>query len=307
MKVFVTGACGQLGHDILIEMVGRGVGGFASGRSSCCSDMKKLLSENLITYVSLDITNEAMVYDVIKKAAPDVVIHCAAWTAVDAAEDSENFDLVYSINNIGTRNIAKACKKIGCKMIYISTDYVFDGSGDKPWDPDCKDYNPLNVYGKSKLEGEIAVSEVMDKYFIIRISWVFGLYGDNFVKTMIKAGNKFNEVKVVNDQIGTPTYTADLAKLLIDIAATEKYGYYNVTNEGGYISWYDFCCEIYRQSGMKTKVIPVSTEEYGYSKAKRPLNSRLDKRKIQDCGFTPLPDWRDALCRFLKDLKDKKQ
>ena len=231
-----------------------------------------------------------------------MVIHCAAWTAVDAAEDDENKNKAHSINADGTRNIAAACKKTDSKMIYISTDYVFDGQGSTPWQPDCKDYKPLNVYGETKLAGELAVSSTIEKYFIIRIAWVFGLNGKNFIKTMLNVGKKHDEVRVVNDQIGTPTYTLDLSRLLIDMAETDKYGYYHATNEGGYISWYDFACEIFKQAGYKTKVNPVTTEEYGVSKARRPFNSRLNKTKLVDNGFTPLPDWKDALNRYLKEI-----
>lgn len=217
------------------------------------------------------------------------------------AEDDDKVELVRNVNAHGTENIAKACKNIDAKMIYISTDYVFDGQGTTPWSPDCKDYKPLNVYGQTKLEGEIAVSSILDKYFIVRIAWVFGLNGKNFIKTMINVGKSHDEVRVVNDQIGTPTYTLDLSRLLVDMIETEKYGYYHVTNEGGYISWYDFTKEIYKQYGLDTKVIPVTTEEYGLSKAKRPFNSRLDKSKLIENGFTPLPTWQDALKRYLEE------
>ena len=233
---------------------------------------------------------------------PDAVIHCAAWTAVDAAEEEQNQEKVYKINVDGTRYIAEACKKLDCKMVYISTDYVFNGEGKEPWQPDCKKYAPLNVYGKSKLMGELAVAESLQKYFIVRIAWVFGKNGNNFIKTMLDLGKKYDSLRVVNDQIGTPTYTYDLARLLVDIVETEKYGYYHATNEGGYISWYDFACEIFKQAGYKTKVIPVTTEEYGLSKAKRPFNSRLDKHKIIENGFEPLPDWKEAVKRYLKTV-----
>ena len=253
-------------------------------------------------YVQLDITDKAAVEKIITEIKPDAVIHCAAWTAVDAAEDEENIDRVRAINAGGTRNIAEVCKSLDCKMTYTSTDYVFDGQGDIPWEPDCKDYAPLNVYGQTKLEGELAVSELLDKYFIVRIAWVFGLNGKNFIKTMLSVGKTHDEVRVVCDQIGTPTYTLDLARLLVDMNETEKYGYYHATNEGGYISWFDFTCEIYRQAGYSTKVTPVTTEEYGLSKAARPYNSRLDKKKLAEAGFTPLPTWQDALSRYIKDL-----
>ena len=231
-----------------------------------------------------------------------MIIHCAAWTAVDAAEDEENKPKVYAINAAGTRNIAEAASAVDAKMIYISTDYVFDGQGERPWQPDDKNYAPLNVYGQTKLEGELAVSSLLTKYFIVRIAWVFGVNGKNFIKTMLNVGKNHDTVRVVNDQIGTPTYTYDLARLLIDMAETDRYGYYHATNEGGYISWYDFTCEIYRQAGMNTKVLPVTTAEYGLSKAARPFNSRLDKSKLREAGFTPLPDWKDALARYLEIL-----
>lgn len=253
-------------------------------------------------YVSLDITDAAAVEKVITEAAPDVVIHCAAWTAVDLAEDAEMTDKVRAINAGGTKYIADVCKKLNCKMLYISTDYVFDGQGQTPWEPDCKDYKPLNVYGQTKLEGELAVSGTLDKYFIVRIAWVFGLNGKNFIKTMLNVGKNHDTVRVVCDQIGTPTYTLDLSRLLVDMAETEKYGYYHATNEGGYISWYDFTCEIFRQAGYTTKVVPVTTAEYGLSKAARPYNSRLDKGKLVQNGFTPLPTWQDALRRYLKEI-----
>lgn len=253
-------------------------------------------------YCSLDITNPRAVENIIKKVCPDAIIHCAAWTAVDMAEDDDKVDAVRNVNAKGTGYIAKVCKSINAKMVYLSTDYVFDGQGTEPWKPDCKDYRPLNVYGQTKLEGELEVSNATDKYFIVRTAWVFGLNGKNFIKTMLNVAKNHDEVKVVNDQIGTPTYTFDLARLLVDMIETEKYGYYHATNEGGYISWYDFCKEIYRQSGVNTKVIPVTTAEYGLSKAVRPFNSRLDKTKLLKNGFTPLPDWKDAVSRYLKEI-----
>ena len=253
-------------------------------------------------YVQLDITDHEAVQKVISDIRPDVIIHCAAWTAVDAAEDEENKPKVYAINAVGTRNIAEAARAADAKMIYISTDYVFDGQGERPWQPDDKNYAPLNVYGQTKLEGELAVSSLLTKYFIVRIAWVFGVNGKNFIKTMLRVGKSHDTVRVVNDQIGTPTYTLDLARLLVDMAETERYGYYHATNEGGYISWYDFTCEIYRQAGMNTRVLPVTTAEYGLSKAARPFNSRLDKSKLREAGFTPLPDWKDALARYLEIL-----
>ena len=232
---------------------------------------------------------------------PDIVYHCAAWTAVDAVEDAG--EIVFKVNAQGTRNIAEACKETDCKMVYISTDYVFNGQGTEPWQPDCRDYAPLNVYGQSKLAGEEAVSGTLDKYFIVRIAWVFGVNGNNFIKTMLNVGRKYDTLRVVNDQIGTPTYTFDLARLLVDMGETDKYGYYHATNEGGYISWYDFACEIFRQAGYSTKVIPVTTVEYGLSKAARPANSRLDKSKLTENGFERLPKWQDALGRYLKEIQ----
>ena len=295
MKVFVTGVGGQLGYDVMNELAKR-------GHEAVGSDILDSVPHDF-EYRKLDITNAEAVDKVITEADPDVVIHCAAWTAVDAAEDEENIPKVRAINVDGTQNIATVCKSLGCKMIYISTDYVFDGQGETPWTPDCKDYAPQNVYGQSKLDGEIAVANTLDKYFIVRIAWVFGLNGKNFIKTMLNVGKKYPEVRVVNDQIGTPTYTYDLARLLVDMAETDKYGYYHATNEGGYISWYDFTCEIFRQAGYTTKVTPVTTEEYGLSKAARPFNSRLDKSKLTDNGFELLPTWQDALSRYLKELE----
>ena len=253
-------------------------------------------------YISLDITNKEAVIKTITAVKPDAVIHCAAWTAVDLAEDEDKIPLVFKINADVTKYIAEACKQIDAKLLYLSTDYVFDGQGTTPWKPDCKEYNPLNIYGKSKLEGELAVANTISKYFIVRIAWVFGLNGKNFIKTMINVGKTHSEVRVVNDQIGTPTYTYDLSRLLVDMCESDKYGYYHATNEGGFISWYDFCVEIYKQYGLSTKVIPVSTSEYGLSKAKRPFNSRLDKSKLVENGFKPLPDWKDALARYLKEM-----
>lgn len=254
-------------------------------------------------YVALDITDKYAVENVITDIKPDAVIHCAAWTAVDMAEDDDKVEKVRAVNVGGTQNIADACKEIDSKMLYLSTDYVFDGQGTEPWKPDCKDYKPLNVYGQTKLEGELAVSNTLEKYFIVRIAWVFGLNGKNFIKTMINVGKTHDEVRVVNDQIGTPTYTYDLARLLVDMCETDKYGYYHATNEGGYISWYDFACEIFKQAGYTTKVNPVTTEEYGISKAKRPFNSRLDKSKLSENGFELLPTWKDALQRYLKEIE----
>lgn len=302
MKVFVTGVGGQLGHDVMNELHKRGYAGVGSDIAPEYSGIADGSAVTQMPYVPMDITDGDMVERVISDAQPDVVIHCAAWTAVDLAEDDDKVEKVRAINAGGTQNIANACKKLGCKMVYISTDYVFDGQGEKPWEPDCRDYKPLNVYGQTKLEGELAVANTLEKFFIVRIAWVFGLNGKNFIKTMLNVGAKYDTVRVVNDQIGTPTYTLDLSRLLVDMIETEKYGYYHATNEGGYISWYDFTCEIFRQAGYTTKVIPVTTEEYGLSKAARPFNSRLDKSKLVQMGFEPLPDWRDALCRYLEAL-----
>lgn len=289
MKVFVTGVCGQLGHDVIKELEKR-------GHTAIGSDLAPTAQ------IPLDITDEEAVRRVLLEQKPDAVIHCAAWTAVDAAEDCE--EKVRAINAVGTKYIAKACRELGCKMLYISTDYVFDGQGQTPWEPDCKDYAPLNVYGQTKLEGEQAVAELLDKFFIVRIAWVFGKNGNNFIKTMLSVGKKYDTLRVVKDQVGTPTYTLDLSRLLVDMVQTEKYGFYHATNEGGYISWYEFACEIFRQAGYPTKVIPVTTEEYGLSKAARPFNSRLDKGKLLAAGFEPLPSWQDALGRYLKEIEE---
>lgn len=302
MKVLVTGVAGQLGHDVMNELHKRGYEGVGSDIAPQYSGADDGTAVTKMDYVQMDITNSEEVTETIKKVNPDVVVHCAAWTAVDLAEESENKDKVMAINVGGTGNIARVCKELDCKMVYISTDYVFDGYGTRPWEEDCKDYAPLNVYGESKLMGEKVVSLNLEKYFIVRIAWVFGVNGNNFIKTMLKVGKKFDTLKVVNDQIGTPTYTYDLSRLLVDMIETDKYGYYHATNEGGYISWYDFACEIFKQAGYKTKVNPVTTEEYGVSKARRPFNSRLNKTKLVDNGFTPLPDWKDALSRYLKEI-----
>ena len=285
MKVLVTGVKGQLGYDVVQELLKR-------GHTPIGVDIEEM-----------DITDGQSVQAVISANAPEAVIHCAAWTAVDAAEDAENIEKVRLVNAQGTANIANVCKKLNCKMMYISTDYVFDGQGEKPWTPDCKDYAPLSVYGQTKLEGELAVSEALEKYFIVRIAWVFGINGNNFIKTMLRLSNTYETLRVVSDQIGTPTYTYDLARLLVDMIETEKYGYYHATNEGGYISWADFAQEIFRQAGKSTNVVPVTTAEYGVSKAKRPFNSRLDKSKLIENGFEPLPTWQDALARYLKELE----
>lgn len=285
MRVLVTGVKGQLGFDTVRELNRR-------GHETIGVDIEEM-----------DITDAASVNKVVGDASPDAVIHCAAWTAVDAAEDEANQPKVIAVNVDGTRNIAEICRKLDCRMIYISTDYVFGGQGEEPWKPDCRSYDPLNVYGRTKLDGELAVSSVLNKYFIVRIAWVFGANGSNFVKTMLALSKKYREIKVVSDQIGTPTYTRDLARLLADMAESEKYGYYHATNEGGYISWYDFACEIFRQAGRDVSVIPVTTKEYGISKAARPFNSRLDKSKLTENGFEPLPVWQDALARYLKEIE----
>ena len=303
MKFFVTGVSGQLGHDVMNELAKRGYDGVGSDIQPEYCGVADGSAITDMPYVQLDITDKEAVKKVITEIKPDAVIHCAAWTAVDMAEDDDKVEKVRAVNAGGTQNIADVCKEIDCKMLYLSTDYVFDGQGTQPWQPDCKDYKPLNVYGQTKLEGELAVNRTLEKYFIVRIAWVFGLNGKNFIKTMINVGKAHDEVRVVNDQIGTPTYTYDLARLLVDMCETEKYGYYHATNEGGYISWYDFCVEFYRQYGLKTKVTPVTTEEYGLSKAARPFNSRLDKKKLVENGFTPLPTWQDAVGRYLKEAQ----
>lgn len=304
MKVLVTGVGGQLGHDVMNELDKRGYTGVGSDIAPAYSGVADGSAVTRMPYVSMDITNKEMVEQVIGEAKPDVVVHCAAWTAVDLAEDDDKVEKVRAINAGGTQNIADVCKKLGCKMVYISTDYVFDGQGEQPWEPDCKDYKPLNVYGQTKLEGELAVANTLEKFFIVRIAWVFGLNGKNFIKTMLNVGKKHDTVRVVCDQIGTPTYTLDLSRLLVDMIGTEKYGYYHATNEGGYISWYDFTCEIFKQAGYTTKVVPVTTEEYGLSKAARPFNSRLEKKKLAEAGFEPLPTWQDALRRYLKEIEE---
>lgn len=305
MKVLVTGVGGQLGYDIVNELVNRGYE--AVGTDIVDREALNLFDKSSpmasVPYLKLDITDKSAVEATICKVAPDAVIHCAAWTAVDAAEEEANIEKVRAINVSGTHNIAAACKKIGSKVMYISTDYVFDGQGTEPWEADCKDYAPLSIYGQSKLDGELAVSSETDKFFIVRTAWVFGVNGNNFIKTMLKVGKKFDTLRVVNDQIGTPTYTFDLARLLVDMIGSEKYGYYHATNEGGYISWYDFACEIFKEAGYSTKVNPVTTAEYGISKAQRPFNSRLDKSKLVRSGFEPLPIWKDALARYLSVIE----
>lgn len=294
MLVFVTGVNGQLGYDTVKELLSRGHRVIGSGTAAEC--------RCACEYCRLDITDTVAVNAALMRIKPDAVIHCAAWTAVDAAEDEENRGRVYAVNVDGTANIASVCSALDCKLLYISTDYVFDGQGDEPWRPDCRTYAPLNVYGRSKLEGELAVASAVERFFIVRTAWVFGVNGKNFVRTMLELGRTHDSLRVVNDQIGTPTYTPDLARLLADMIESEKYGYYHATNEGGFISWYDFAVEIFRQAGYSVKVIPVSTAEYGLSKAKRPFNSRLDKGKLTQCGFMPLPDWKDALSRYLIEI-----
>ena len=312
MKILVTGVAGQLGHDVMNELAKRGYEGIGSDIKEEYSGIQDETAVCTMPYVQMDITDEASVRRVLTDTAPDVVVHCAAWTAVDLAEDDDKKELVRAINATGTRYIAEECKKLDCKLVYISTDYVFDGQGSEPWDPDCKDYKPLNVYGETKLEGELAVSELLEKYFIVRIAWVFGKNGKNFIKTMLNVGKTHDKLTVVNDQIGTPTYTYDLARLLVDMLETEKYGYYHATNEGGDISWYDFTKEIFRQavelghteySEERLSVAPVTTAEYGISKAARPFNSRLDRSKLVENGFTPLPTWQDALNRYLREIE----
>ena len=293
MKVLVTGVKGQLGYDVVHELNQR-------NHEAIGVDIEEM-----------DITDKSSVTKVIKEVNPEAVIHCAAWTAVDAAEEEDNQEKVYLVNGVGTANIAAVCDELDIKMMYISTDYVFDGQGTEAWNPDCKDYNPPNVYGKSKLEGELAVSSTLSKYFIVRIAWVFGKNGNNFIKTMLKVGKTHDRITVVNDQIGTPTYTLDLARLLVDMIETDRFGYYHATNEGGYISWYDFAKEIFRQavelghreySEDRLTVVPVTTAEYGVSRAARPYNSRLDKSKLAENHFIPLPTWQDALNRYLKEI-----
>lgn len=302
MRVFVSGVGGQLGHDVMNELRRRGHEGIGSDIAPQYSGAQDGSAVTTMPYVQLDITDAAAVSRVLREVKPDAVVHCAAWTAVDAAEDVENQSKIRAINAEGTANIAEVCKELDCKMVYISTDYVFNGQGETPWQPDCKDYAPLNYYGQTKLEGELAVSSRLEKYFIVRIAWVFGLNGKNFIKTMLKLGETHDTLRVVNDQIGTPTYTLDLSRLLVDMIETERYGYYHATNEGGYISWYDFACAIFKAAGMSVTVQPVTTAEYGESKAKRPFNSRLDKSKLKENGFQPMPDWQNALERYLKEL-----
>lgn len=303
MTILVTGVAGQLGHDVMNALHKRGHSCIGSDIAPQYAGIADGSPVTTLPYISLDITDTAMVRQVMEQTKPDAVIHCAAWTAVDLAEDDDQQKKVWAINADGTRNIAESCKALDCKMVYLSTDYVFDGQGTAPWTPDCRDFQPLNVYGQSKLAGETAVAENLEKYFIVRIAWVFGRNGKNFVKTMLQLGKQHDTLRVVCDQIGTPTYTFDLARLLVDMIETEKYGFYHATNEGGFISWYDFACEIFRQAGYTTQVIPVTTAEYRLSKAARPFNSRLDKSKLTEAGFTPLPSWQDALQRYLKEIE----
>lgn len=304
MRVLVTGVGGQLGHDVMNELFRRGIEGVGSDLSPEYNGISDGSAVTSMPYLSMDITDPEAVSRRMSELSPDAVVHCAAWTAVDDAEDVDKVEKVMRINAEGTRFLAEAAKKADAKFLYLSTDYVFDGRGERPWEPDEKDYAPLNVYGKSKLEGELAVSEILEKYFIVRTAWVFGLNGKNFIRTILNVGRTHESVRVVSDQVGTPTYTLDLARLLVDMIESEKYGYYHATNEGGYISWYDFAKEIYRQAGLSTKLIPVTTAEYGLSKAARPFNSRLDKSKLLEQGFQPLPDWRDALSRYLSELTE---
>ena len=304
MRFFVTGVSGQLGHDVMNELAKRGYTAIGSGRAPKYSGAPDGSAVTRMPYMPLDLADTEEIGRTLAAARPDVVIHCAAWTAVDLAEEEKNRRQVQIINAEATRRIAETCKSLNCKMIYISTDYVFNGQGTEPWKPGFCRSRPLNVYGQTKLEGELAVAEILEKFFIVRISWAFGRNGENFIKMMLQAGKNHDTLRVVCDQIGTPTYTADLSRLLVDMAESEKYGYYHATNEGGYISWYDFAREIFRQAGYTTKVLPVTTAEYGHNKAVRPFNSRLDKRKLKEAGFTPLPVWQDALSRYLKEIAE---
>ncbi|MCD8104353.1 MAG: dTDP-4-dehydrorhamnose reductase [Lachnospiraceae bacterium] len=314
MKVLVTGVGGQLGHDVMNELAGRGHEGVGSDVAPVYSGIADGTAVTQMPYVQMDITDKEAVDRTLSEVKPDAVVHCAAWTAVDLAEDDDKVQKVRQVNAGGTRNIADVCRKLDAKMLYLSTDYVFDGMGEMPWDPDCKDYSPLNVYGQTKLEGELAVFRTLEKFFIVRIAWVFGVNGKNFIRTMLKLGKKYDTIRVVNDQIGTPTYTYDLARLLVDMIETDKYGYYHATNEGGYISWYEFAVEIFRQAAAlgiedydtdHLNVIPVTTAEYGESKAKRPFNSRLDKSKLAANGFRLLPAWQDALWRYINEISEE--
>ena len=311
MKVLVTGVGGQLGHDVMNELASRGYEGIGSDIKETYSGIQDGTAVTTMPYVPMDITDASSVEKVLTDAKPDVVVHCAAWTAVDLAEDEDKKDIVKAVNATGTKNIADVCKKLDCKMVYISTDYVFNGEGLRPWEPDDH-REPLNVYGLTKYEGEIAVEQNLEKFFIVRIAWVFGVNGKNFIKTMLNVAKTHDKLTVVSDQIGTPTYTLDLSRLLVDMVETDKYGYYHATNEGGYISWYDFTKEIFRQAVEKghteysedrLTVSPVTTAEYGVSKAARPFNSRLDKSKLVENGFKPLPTWQDALSRYLDEIE----
>lgn len=300
MIVLVTGVAGQLGYDVINELHKRGL--FCVGTDIREED-ELINKANWNQYIQLDITDKEKVEEAVKDIKPDVIIHCAAWTNVDGAEDDNNRPLVKKINVDGTDNLVKIAKGLGCKFLYISTDYVFNGEGTRPWQPDDKNYAPLNYYGETKLQGELSVSSQLDKYFIVRIAWVFGLNGKNFIKTMLSLADKgYKELRVVDDQMGTPTYTYDLARLLVDMIQTDKYGYYHATNEGGYISWADFAIEIFRQANKDVAVRRITTAEYGVSVAKRPFNSRLDKNKLIENGLKPLPDWNDALNRYLKEI-----
>lgn len=305
MKVFVTGVNGQLGHDVMNSLYYAEIDAIGSDIKESYSGVQDGSPACTMPYIGLDLTDEEKTRKIITEEGIDAIIHCAAWTAVDAAEESENQAIVEKINGEVPGVLARIMKERDGKMLYLSTDYVFSGEGTEPWSPDETNFSPINFYGKTKLMGEERIREVLEKYFIVRIAWVFGLNGKNFIKTMLKVGKNHEEVRVVNDQIGNPTYTLDLAELLVDMICTEKYGNYHATNEGDYISWYDFTKEIYRQAGLKTKVIPVSTEEYGLSKAKRPKNSRLDKKKLRQQGFVPLPDWKNALSRYLEELPEE--
>ena len=298
MKIFITGTAGQLGYDCVLEATHRG---YTVIPSDVVIGPFSEWGTHGLAFHQLDITKAEEVQKTMEAYRPDAIIHCAAWTNVDGAEDPANRDKVFLINETGTKNIAEAAKAIDGKMIYISTDYVYDGAGTEPWNPACKDFAPLNVYGASKLAGEKAVTSLLKKFFIVRIAWVFGLNGKNFIKTMINVGKTHPEVRVVSDQIGTPTYTKDLARLLVDMVETDNYGFYHATNEGGYISWADLAEEAYRVAGMDVKVNRVSTAEYGASIAARPFNSRLDKSKLVEAGFKLLPDWKDAVKRYIEE------
>lgn len=305
MRVLVTGVAGQLGYDVVNELKSRGF--FTIGTDiRKQEDIKNKAQYN--QYIELDICDSFRVTETVRQAKPDAIIHCAAWTDVDGAEDPKNKPFVSMINVLGTDNLVKIAKDIKAKFLYISTDYVFNGEGIRPWNADDNNFSPLNYYGETKLKGEFAVAKQLDWFFIVRVAWVFGVNGKNFVKTMLSLAQKgYKEIRVVNDQIGTPTYTSDLARLLVDMIQTEKYGYYNATNEGGYISWADFAEETFSIAKYDVKVKRVTTEEYGVSLAKRPLNSRLDKGKLLKNGFVLLPDWRNALRRYLIAIEEIKE